>query len=71
MIILFCILFQHYGDLGNITADRHGRASFMMEDNVVKVWDIIGRSIAVTSREDDLGCGKNAASKLCGNSGKM
>lgn len=61
---------RHYGDLGNIMADSSGRASFVKEDGVVKVHDIIGRSIAVTSERDDLGCGNNEASKTNGNSGK-
>lgn len=65
------IIFQHYGDLGNITADKNGRANFVLEDPVVKVWDIIGRSIAVTSDKDDLGQGSNKESKVSGNSGNM
>ena len=57
--------------MGNIIADKNGRASFVLEDSVVKVWDIIGRSIAVTSEKDDLGRGNNKESKLSGNSGNM
>lgn len=62
---------RHYGDLGNIHADSSGRANFRLEDSIVKVYDIIGRSLAVTSGKDDLGCGENESSKLDGNSGDI
>ncbi|XP_013790588.2 copper chaperone for superoxide dismutase-like [Limulus polyphemus] len=61
---------RHYGDLGNVTADDHGRAVFRKEDRVIKVWDIIGRSLVVTEKPDDLGQGSTNSSKLDGNSGK-
>ena len=96
--------FQHVGDLGNILADKNGRAHFRMEDRNVKVWyilqsfswpninfqlklvlfrelhiknwilfyqvwDVIGRSLVVHSREDDLGRGSNVLSQINGNSG--
>ncbi|XP_035219617.1 copper chaperone for superoxide dismutase-like [Stegodyphus dumicola] len=60
---------RHYGDLGNITASANGRASFRKEDHLIKVWDIIGRSIVVTSDRDDLGHESNESSKIDGNSG--
>ena len=31
------IILQHVGDLGNILADKNGRASFRLEDRHVKV----------------------------------
>ncbi|KAF8792532.1 copper chaperone for superoxide dismutase-like [Argiope bruennichi] len=61
---------RHYGDLGNIVADSNGRASFRIHDNIVKVFDIIGRSLAVTAGRDDLGRGNNESSTIDGNSGK-
>lgn len=61
---------RHAGDLGNIVADADGRATFRIVDNVLKVWDIIGRSIAITERADDLGKGGDAQSKIDGNSGE-
>ncbi|XP_071454936.1 copper chaperone for superoxide dismutase-like [Hetaerina americana] len=61
---------RHVGDLGNIFADQHGRATFKIVDQVVKTWDIIGRSVAVTEREDDLGLGGNKGSAIDGNSGR-
>ncbi|CAL1262558.1 unnamed protein product [Larinioides sclopetarius] len=62
---------RHYGDLGNIVADSHGRASFRIHNNIVKVYDIIGRSLAVTADRDDLGKGNNESTKIDGNSGKV
>ncbi|CAK1553216.1 unnamed protein product [Leptosia nina] len=61
---------RHAGDLGNIVADETGRATFRILDNVLKVWDIVGRSIAITSRPDDLGRGDAPLSKENGNSGE-
>ncbi|XP_061462387.1 copper chaperone for superoxide dismutase isoform X2 [Rhineura floridana] len=60
---------RHAGDLGNILAGADGRASFRMEDNQLKVHDIIGRSLVVDAGEDDLGHGSHPLSKLTGNSG--
>ncbi|XP_059047337.1 titin-like [Achroia grisella] len=60
---------RHAGDLGNIVADEHGRATFRIQDSVLKIWDIIGRSVAVTERQDDLGRGGSAQSKINGDSG--
>ncbi|KAG5853253.1 hypothetical protein ANANG_G00071130 [Anguilla anguilla] len=61
---------RHVGDLGNIVAESNGRASFRLEDSQLKVWDIIGRSLVVDSREDDLGRGGHPLSKQTGNSGE-
>ncbi|KAJ8706478.1 hypothetical protein PYW07_012556 [Mythimna separata] len=60
---------RHAGDLGNIVADENGRATFRIVDNVLKVWDIIGRSVAVTEGRDDLGRGCSPTSKVDGDSG--
>ncbi|XP_067013336.1 copper chaperone for superoxide dismutase [Anabrus simplex] len=60
---------RHAGDLGNITADENGRATFRLTDRVLKVWDLIGRSVAVTEKEDDLGRGNSPESTVNGNSG--
>lgn len=43
-------LFQVYGDLGEIDVDTNGRSVFRKTDDIVKVWDIIGRSLVVCSR---------------------
>ncbi|XP_054853158.1 copper chaperone for superoxide dismutase [Eublepharis macularius] len=63
-------LHRHAGDLGNILAAADGRASFRMEDNRLKVYDIIGRSLVVDAGEDDLGRGSHPLSKVTGNSGE-
>ncbi|XP_047427542.1 copper chaperone for superoxide dismutase [Mugil cephalus] len=61
---------RHVGDLGNIVAGADGRASFRLEDNQLKVWDVIGRSLVVDAHEDDLGRGGHPLSKQTGNSGE-
>ncbi|KDR15674.1 copper chaperone for superoxide dismutase [Zootermopsis nevadensis] len=61
---------RHAGDLGNITAGPDGRATFRLTDKVIKVWDVIGRSVVVTDGADDLGCGNHPQSLKDGNSGQ-
>ncbi|XP_001600582.1 copper chaperone for superoxide dismutase isoform X2 [Nasonia vitripennis] len=61
---------RHVGDLGNVVADETGRVTFRIMDNLLKVDDIIGRSLVVTEKADDLGKGDDPASKIDGNSGK-
>ncbi|XP_046387793.1 copper chaperone for superoxide dismutase isoform X2 [Ischnura elegans] len=61
---------RHVGDLGNVIADENGRATFRLVDNLIKTWDLIGRSVAVTEGEDDLGLGDNKSSIIDGNSGR-
>jgi Cu-Zn family superoxide dismutase len=48
---------RHVGDLGNITADKDGKAVIKITDSVVALngaHSIIGRSIIVHAKEDDL-----------------
>ncbi|KAG8293877.1 copper chaperone for superoxide dismutase [Homalodisca vitripennis] len=61
---------RHTGDLGNIEADESGRATFRLVDKVLKVWDVIGRSVVVTEGADDLGKGNSPNSLKDGNSGE-
>uniref|UniRef100_A0A6I8PGW3 Superoxide dismutase copper chaperone n=2 Tax=Ornithorhynchus anatinus TaxID=9258 RepID=A0A6I8PGW3_ORNAN len=61
---------RHLGDLGNVYADAQGRAVFRMEDEQLKLWDVIGRSLVVDAGEDDLGRGGHPLSKISGNSGE-
>ncbi|XP_003941272.1 copper chaperone for superoxide dismutase isoform X2 [Saimiri boliviensis] len=61
---------RHRGDLGNVCADADGRAIFRMEDEQLKVWDVIGRSLIIDEGEDDLGRGGHPLSKITGNSGE-
>lgn len=61
---------RHTGDLGNIIANEDGRATFRVVDKVLKVSDVIGRSLVVTDRPDDLGKGGNPESLISGNAGR-
>ncbi|XP_006210737.2 copper chaperone for superoxide dismutase [Vicugna pacos] len=61
---------RHRGDLGNVQADADGRAVFRIEDEKLKVWDVIGRSLVIDEGEDDLGRGGHPLSKVTGNSGE-
>lgn len=54
---------RHVGDLGKVLADQTGRASFRITDNILKVSDIIGRSLVVKEGSDDLGQGDGPESK--------
>lgn len=63
-------MFQHTGDLGNITVNEEGRAIFYFKDKLIKVSQLIGRSIGVTEHEDDFGISNINTSKIDGNSGK-
>ena len=62
---------RHVGDLGNITTNNLGRAEFKFSDHLVKVSDIIGRSIAVAEGKDDLGETDHPLSSVNGNCGKL
>ena len=62
---------RHVGDLGNIVADATGRSQFKFADRLIKVNDIIGRSIAVSEKGDDLGESNHPLSKVNGNCGKI
>jgi len=62
---------RHVGDLGNISADKSGRAEFKFSDHLVKVSDIIGRSIVVAEGKDDLGESDNPLSSINGNCGNL
>jgi Cu-Zn family superoxide dismutase len=47
---------RHVGDLGNVTADSNGVASFKMLDHKVKLsgpHSVIGRGLIVHAKEDD------------------
>ena len=62
---------RHIGDLGNIVADELGRAEFKFSDSLLKVSDIIGRSIVVAEGKDDFGEGGHPLSPINGNCGKV
>ncbi|CAH1116609.1 unnamed protein product [Phaedon cochleariae] len=46
-----------YGDLGNIFSDENDRAQFRLENNIVKVSEIIGRSLVISRASDNNGAG--------------
>jgi len=58
--------------LGNIVGGSGNVAKFNFKDSVIKLTgshSIIGRSVVVHEKEDDLGRGGNADSKKTGNAG--
>lgn len=47
---------RHVGDLGNIVADRNGRAHYERVDSVIQLdgdYSIIGRSVVIHAKADD------------------
>jgi len=65
---------RHVGDLGNIKFDNKGVCNMILDDKLVKLRgtkaNVIGRSIVIHSKEDDLGLGGNEDSLKTGNAGK-
>ena len=64
---------RHVGDLGNIEANSKGEVNQIMYDSIIKLsgkYSIIGRSVVVHEKEDDLGKGDNEESLITGNAGK-
>ena len=64
---------RHVGDLGNITADSNGNVKITLSDHLISLRDkkrnIIGRSVIIHDKEDDLGKGGNPESLITGNAG--
>lgn len=63
---------RHVGDLGNINVPASGETTFSVDDGVISLrgpFSIIGRTIVIHEKADDLGKGGNEASKQTGNSG--
>lgn len=64
---------RHVGDLGNLEPNEKGIVRKIMYDNKIKLsgkHSILGRSVVIHDKEDDLGKGNNAESLKTGNAGK-
>ena len=64
---------RHVGGLGNIEANADGKANVSITDRLVKLigpQSVIGRSLVVAKREDDLGKGGQESSLRNGNAGE-
>ena len=62
---------RHIGDLGNIVANSKGEVSKTMYNKTIKLrgkYSVVGRSVVIHEKEDDLGLGGNAESLRTGNS---
>jgi hypothetical protein len=70
---IFCCFIQYsFEILGNITGGSGNVAKFNFKDSVIKLTgatSIIGRSVVVHEKEDDLGRGTSPDSKKTGNAG--
>jgi superoxide dismutase, Cu-Zn family len=64
---------RHIGDLGNIVSNSKNVCNQIIYDNKIKLrgnkFNIIGRSIVIHEKEDDLGKGGNKESLKTGNAG--
>lgn len=64
---------RHVGDLGNIPISNDGTCKFSFDDDMVKIsgeYSVLGRSIVIHEKEDDLGLTNHPDSLKTGNSGK-
>jgi len=63
---------RHVGDLGNVTAGADGVAKFEVTDNLIKLIgnnSVVGRTMVVHEKTDDLGKGGDDESLKTGNAG--
>ena len=63
----------HAGDLGNVIIKNNGKCKTVIYSNFLKnsgrKFNIIGRSVVIHDKEDDLGLGNNRESLKTGNAG--
>ncbi|WBP49835.1 superoxide dismutase-like protein [Lumpy skin disease virus] len=63
---------RHIGDLGNIYSNKYGISYIYILDGKISLvgdYSIIGRSLVISEKNDDLGKGYNFKSFIDGNSG--
>ncbi len=64
---------RHVGDLGNILAGEDGIGRLEFEDHLIRIYEgetnVIGRSMVVHAKIDDLGKGGDDESLKTGNAG--
>ena len=65
---------RHVGDLGNLSTDAQGCATYTFTDSKIKLrgtkCNIIGRGLVIHEDEDDCGMGGDEESLKTGNAGK-
>ena len=65
---------RHVGDLGNLSTNSKGEATYSFYDNAIKLrgtrCNILGRGLIIHADKDDCGHGGNAESLKTGNAGK-
>ena len=61
---------RHKGDLGNLIANKKNHVKYNFYVKNLKVDELLGRSLVIHEKKDDLGKGNNNESKKTGNSGK-
>lgn len=62
---------RHVGDLGNIKV-KNGKCQMVIYDKMIKLrgkYSVLGRSVVIHAKEDDLGLGGNKESLITGNAG--
>lgn len=64
---------RHVGDLGNVDVPADGSGKFELQDHLIMIYgaenNVIGRSMVVHEKTDDLGRGGDEESTKTGNAG--